>query len=156
MEMMIIGGAIVVVGGLVVLFIFVEKQLAQKLAAGVVTLYLGLIGAIYLMAQSEMRDASFNKSKIEHQLEFERARQDFDRKFSGTQDEDKLAKGILDQERFAQLEKDLADAKEKEKSKIERAEAVSQATQLELERLRSKAKQKVDQSSDDILPGDKK
>jgi hypothetical protein len=153
MEILIIGGAVLVVAGLVALFIFVERQLAQKMAAGLVTLYLGLVGALYMLAQVEKRDSSFEREKAEQRAEFEKARQSFDRRFNGSIDEDKSARGESDKERLARLEQELQLAKDKEKIKTEQADKVSQATQLELEQLRAKTKAQVDKDAEVLLPG---
>ncbi len=143
-------GAVVVVGAIILALVFLERELAHKTAAGLIALYLSLIGASYFLSQFEKRDASFSADKAEMKLEFQTAKHEMLDSFNGTGDPEEARTGRI--QKIEALKIEVADLKKTEAEKVADAKKVSEETKSELDRLKVRAKSAVSSDNSDYLP----
>lgn len=136
-------GAIAVIGLLIIAFMLLERAIAYKAAAGIVGLYLSLIGLGYFQSTFERNDSSFAKEQSEMKLNFAQAQQDIFRQLDGLQipDEERVKRD----ERLKRLQAEYADASSEAKAKKDLAEQKSLETREAVESLTRRAKRAVDE-----------
>ncbi|MDH6301220.1 hypothetical protein M2128_000122 [Polynucleobacter sphagniphilus] len=145
----LIGAAVLVI--LIVLsLVFLERQIAHKAAAGLVGLYLALIGLSYFQSQFEKRDSSFDRDRVEMKSEFFRSRQEFYGQLNGSGDP--AAERVAREGRIAELDKEAAALKADESEKIAEAKKSSEETKTTVDQLRVRAKNAVESDDSEYLP----
>jgi len=149
-------GAIAVVALLFFAFLLLERAIAYKAAAGVIGLYLALIGLGYFQASFERNDAAFAKDQAEMKVNFAQAQKDFFKQLDGdgsrTAEEDAAKR----EQHLKKLEGEYAEASTEAKTKKDSADQKSADTKDAIEALRVRAKKAVDDDETYLPPANSK
>ncbi|MDH6241211.1 hypothetical protein M2125_001018 [Polynucleobacter sphagniphilus] len=143
-------GAIALVIAIGCALLFLERQLAHKAAAGLVCLYLALIGLSYFQSHFEKRDSSFDRDRVEMKSEYFRQVQGFHDQLNGSGDP--AAERVAREGRIAELDKEAAALKADESEKIAEAKKSSEETKTTVDQLRARAKNAVESDDSEYLP----
>ena len=146
MSLLILAG-LVVVAIVILIFLFLEREQAVKIASAVVGLYMTLIGVNYGLNVFERDKAEFNSDKAAFNIEFNKQSEKIDcqRNHNCVQNAD--ADKAHAQELQAKLDKANAELAEQTKAHEEAREE----TRKEIEDLKLKTKRAVDKASSDVL-----
>jgi len=151
MGILILIGIIAIVS-IALIFLFLEREQAVKIATALVGLYITLIGVNYGLSVYEKQTSQFDKDSAQFNLQFDNAGRDFDRRFDGAQiSETDKAKQTSDKDAYTarlKTELDVASANLEVQSKAHN-EAL-QETRQEISDLKLKAKNAVNKSGQEI------